>query len=248
MNSNQREWPVLKSYAGAHLRRIALPLGGIGTGTLGLGGRGDLRGFEVVNRPANGFAPPNCFFALRTQTGQGEVFCRALEGPIPPEDFEGSFGCRTPNHGLPRWSEAVFETAYRGARRGDSLVWPRRLTGRAFRSGASRTWRLFRRRLVWAWGASPTSSMASCGGATTRRLFLCPQAQSKACTWRLQGLGRRRISFTQRGVVAVGVLPQSLRRLKTQRRGVIRELSMFSRSEQSLLGRIDVGLSLFFHH
>lgn len=179
MNSNQREWPVLKSYAGAHLRRIALPLGGIGTGTLGLGGRGDLRDFEVVNRPAKGFAPPNCFFALRTQTGQGEVFCRALEGPIPPEDFEGSFGCRTPNHGLPRWSEAVFETAYRGARRGDSLVWPRRLTGRAFRSGASRTWRLFRRRLVWAWAhrqlrqrrvvGAPPRGVCSCARRLSQR-------------------------------------------------------------------------------
>jgi len=37
------EWPVLTSYTGAHLRRVALPLGGIGTGTVSLGGRGDLR-------------------------------------------------------------------------------------------------------------------------------------------------------------------------------------------------------------
>lgn len=111
MNSH-RNWPVLKSYAGDHLRRISLPVGGIGTGTVGFGGRGDLRDWEVVNRPAKGFAPPNSFFALRTQTSTGEVFCRALEGPIAPEDYEGSFGCRTPNHGLPRFSEAAFETAY----------------------------------------------------------------------------------------------------------------------------------------
>ena len=33
------EWPVLKHYDSAHLRQIALPLGGIGTGTVSLGGR-----------------------------------------------------------------------------------------------------------------------------------------------------------------------------------------------------------------
>jgi hypothetical protein len=34
------DWPVLKRYDQAHLARIALPLGGIGTGTVSLGGRG----------------------------------------------------------------------------------------------------------------------------------------------------------------------------------------------------------------
>jgi hypothetical protein len=36
-------WPVLTSYEGRRLDRVALPLGGIGTGTVALGGRGDLR-------------------------------------------------------------------------------------------------------------------------------------------------------------------------------------------------------------
>lgn len=36
------EWPILKHYDSAHLRQIALPLGGIGTGTVSLGGRGCL--------------------------------------------------------------------------------------------------------------------------------------------------------------------------------------------------------------
>ena len=49
------DWPVLKTYDSDHLNRIALPLGGIGTGTVSLGGRGDLRDWEIVNRPAKGF-------------------------------------------------------------------------------------------------------------------------------------------------------------------------------------------------
>ena len=34
-----QQWPVLKKYDKEHLYQIALPLGGIGTGTVSLGGR-----------------------------------------------------------------------------------------------------------------------------------------------------------------------------------------------------------------
>src|SRR2546427_1585947 len=57
-------WPVLTRYDEQHLARIAMPLGGIGTGTISIGGRGDLRDWELVNKPAKGYAPPNTFFAL----------------------------------------------------------------------------------------------------------------------------------------------------------------------------------------
>ena len=112
MSHSHSLWPILKRYDGAHLTRIALPLGGIGTGTISLGGRGDLRDFEIVNRPAKGFAPQHTFFALWAKR-EGEAACaRVLEGPIDPALYEGSFGCRVPNHGLPRFREASFEAAY----------------------------------------------------------------------------------------------------------------------------------------
>jgi non-lysosomal glucosylceramidase len=44
-------WPSLRSYTGEHLQRIALPLGGIGTGTVSLGGRGNLTDWEIMTRP-----------------------------------------------------------------------------------------------------------------------------------------------------------------------------------------------------
>lgn len=58
----QSPWPVLTRYDKDHLAKIALPLGGIGTGTVSLGGRGDLRDWEIVNRPAKGFAPSQTVF------------------------------------------------------------------------------------------------------------------------------------------------------------------------------------------
>ena len=71
-------WPVLSSYDQDHLLRIALPLGGIGTGTVSLGGRGDLRDWEIVNRPAKGFLPGQGRAGLHYRGGQHVL--RAVRG------------------------------------------------------------------------------------------------------------------------------------------------------------------------
>src|SRR3954468_15512247 len=106
------DWPVLRSYDGDHLDRISLPLGGIGTGTVGLGGRGDLRDFELANRPAKGFRPTTCLFAVRAQAAGQPARARVAEGPLPLSAYEGPFGSPAPNHGLPRFRYCRFEAAY----------------------------------------------------------------------------------------------------------------------------------------
>ncbi len=115
--SQNIDWPVLKVYDQDHLAKIALPLGGIGTGTVSLGGRGDLRDWEIMNRPAKGFVPfvgqkTGPFFAIYTKLPTGEQITRALEGPLPLSSYENSHGSTAINHGLPRFRYCSFETAY----------------------------------------------------------------------------------------------------------------------------------------
>jgi len=105
-------WPVLNHYDQDHLSRIALPLGGIGTGTVSLGGRGNLHDWEIMNRPAKGFSPDHCFFTLYAKPAGGDAVARCLEGPIPPESYQGQDGCREPNHGYPRFRACSFDAAY----------------------------------------------------------------------------------------------------------------------------------------
>ena len=112
-----KDWPILKRYDQDHIDRIALPLGGIGTGTVSLGGRGDLRDWEIMNRAAKGFVPlsnrsTGPFFALFAKPAGGKTATRAIEGPIELSGYEESHGSTVLNHGLPRFRECSFAAAY----------------------------------------------------------------------------------------------------------------------------------------
>ena len=61
MRNTAQDWPVARTYAGRDLARISLPLGGIGTGTVGFGGRGQFRDWELENRPSKGLTSPLTF-------------------------------------------------------------------------------------------------------------------------------------------------------------------------------------------
>ena len=112
------EWPVLKSYGPDQLHHIALPLGGIGTGTVSLGGRGELRDWMIMNVPAHGFstvvdgndAP---FFSIFVREENGKTRTKALLGPLDDMEFQDQEGRAVNHHGLPRFETASsFDAAY----------------------------------------------------------------------------------------------------------------------------------------
>ena len=100
----------LRAFEGRSLREVAFPLGGIGTGTVSLGGRGDLRDWEIFNRPNKGTRLPYTFPAIWARGEEAEA--KVLEvRPQPP--YTGSHGLdRTTALGLPRLEGALFRGEY----------------------------------------------------------------------------------------------------------------------------------------
>jgi non-lysosomal glucosylceramidase len=95
-------------FTGRKLTAIAFPLGGVCAGAISLGGRGQLRDWEIFNRPDKGNAPSYAFPAIWVQAGNRKPIARVLESRIQPP-FEGSSGLGTRNApGLTRLASATF--------------------------------------------------------------------------------------------------------------------------------------------
>lgn len=101
-----------RSYTGDALREIAFPLGGIGTGNVSLGGRGQLRDWEIFNRPGKGRILPYTFPAIYTRTASGEILARVLESKLQPPFVASSGMLPERLCGLPRLEHAEFEGEY----------------------------------------------------------------------------------------------------------------------------------------
>ena len=103
-----------RTFTGAALKEVAFPLGGIGTGTISLGGRGNLRDWEVFNRPAKGKDLPMTFFAVwarpRGEAGVARILERKL---LPPYTHARGHGMDRSNlGGVARLDEALFRGEY----------------------------------------------------------------------------------------------------------------------------------------
>lgn len=97
-----------RTFRGSKLKMISFPLGGVGAGSLGLGGRGQLRDWEIFNRPNKGFSPEYAFPAIWVQAGNAAPVARVLESRILPP-FEGESGLGWQNvPGMSRLKGATF--------------------------------------------------------------------------------------------------------------------------------------------
>ena len=95
---------------------IAFPLGGVGAGSISLGGRGQLRDWEIFNKPNKGFSPAYAFPAIWARVGNAKPVTRVLESHILPP-YEGQNGLGSDNApGLSRLESAKFIGEYPLAR------------------------------------------------------------------------------------------------------------------------------------
>ncbi|MBL8294254.1 MAG: hypothetical protein JNN08_20585, partial [Bryobacterales bacterium] len=103
-------------YRGRQLGMIAFPLGGVGAGSVSLGGRGQLRDWEIFNRPDKGNNLSYAFPSIWVQAGDGKPVARGLEARILPP-YEGQSGLGSQNApGLPRLAGATFSGEFPFAR------------------------------------------------------------------------------------------------------------------------------------
>ena len=66
-------------YQSEALREISFPLGGIGSGSVGLAGNGSLVDWEIFNKPNKGSLNGYTHIAVRARIGE-KLFCKVLQG------------------------------------------------------------------------------------------------------------------------------------------------------------------------
>ncbi len=114
------------TYEHERTREISFPLGGIGTGSIGLSGAGRLIDWEIFNRPDKGSTNGCSHFAIRAERDGAVVDARILNGPYqgsligdhtaaPFRNF--GFGARRESlAGLPHFASCQFEGTFPTAR------------------------------------------------------------------------------------------------------------------------------------
>lgn len=83
----------------------AFPLGGIGTGNVSIGSRGEFRDWEIFNKPGKGVKLPYSFFAIWVKEEGKQPVTKVLESRLTPP-FSKSHGFVAGEYaGLPRFED-----------------------------------------------------------------------------------------------------------------------------------------------
>jgi len=116
----------MQGYEGAKTKEISFPIGGIGSGCIGLSGNGQLIDWEIFNRPNKGSVNGFTHFAVKAERHGKVLGARVLQGDYQPS-FMGNYGrtmyvgygwgpIRETLAGVPHFRDVVFEGAYPFAR------------------------------------------------------------------------------------------------------------------------------------
>ena len=97
-------------YENEYLNEISFPLGGIGSGCIGLAGNGRLIEWEICNRPNKYTHNPYSFFAIRAEYPSGKVVCKLLQGDLNKNLTENGHGAeRGYMCGFPHFKNLKFD-------------------------------------------------------------------------------------------------------------------------------------------
>jgi non-lysosomal glucosylceramidase len=108
-SAGKQEITFPRRHTGPALARISCPLGGIGTGGIGLGGRGNLQDWQIFNLPDIDNSLEYCLPCMYVKQAGVAPYSVVLERRLlPPYDLhqEGLGAANAP--GLPRLDEATF--------------------------------------------------------------------------------------------------------------------------------------------
>ena len=99
-------------YAGEQAREISFPLGGIGTGCIGLGGNGRLIDWEIYNRPNKGSLNGMSHFAVKAEQDGREIWKRIWPDSMAAGPVIGSARAMVLVRILEQWRDfRIFQTA-----------------------------------------------------------------------------------------------------------------------------------------
>jgi non-lysosomal glucosylceramidase len=105
-----------RRFSGRQLQMLAFPLGGIAAGSISLGGRGQLRDWEIFNKADKGRSPSYAFPSIWVQAGSAKPVAKVLEARLQPP-YQAAEGLGPGNApGLQRFASAVFQGEYPLAR------------------------------------------------------------------------------------------------------------------------------------
>ncbi len=91
---------------------VAFLLGGIGTGNISIGSRGDLRDIEIFNEPNKGVKPPFTFFPIWAKEEGKKPISKKIESKLKPP-FSTSHGYRPQDTvGIPHLKSSVMKCEY----------------------------------------------------------------------------------------------------------------------------------------
>jgi non-lysosomal glucosylceramidase len=96
-------------YRGEHLRAVAMPLGGIGTGSIALAGDGGLRQWQVTHSVNHQAHVPDSFFAYWAKPENGPSVARVLQSSALYDQTGFKPPATTNDHEVPRESKKLLE-------------------------------------------------------------------------------------------------------------------------------------------